>query len=129
MKVVINACYGGFNLSEKAFKRLIELGMTVTKFNRKGNYNNPKADISERDEKDKFFKYSKMIGKYSLVHDKSDIAIRTDPRIIKVVEELGEEADGFCSQLKIVQVPDDANVTIEEYDGNEWVAEVHRRWD
>jgi hypothetical protein len=28
----------------------------------------------------------------------------------------------------VVTIPDDVAWTIEEYDGNEWVAEVHRTW-
>jgi hypothetical protein len=27
-----------------------------------------------------------------------------------------------------VDIPDDVKWEIEEYDGNEWVAEVHRTW-
>jgi hypothetical protein len=53
---------------------------------------------------------------------------RHDPDLIAVVEELGEAADGSCSKLKVVEVPDGVEYEIEEYDGNEWVAEVHRRW-
>jgi hypothetical protein len=35
MKVVINKEIGGFGLSNKAFERLIELGMTLTSYNKK----------------------------------------------------------------------------------------------
>jgi len=47
---------------------------------------------------------------------------------VEVVEELGIKANGFCSELKIVEIPDDVEWIIEEYDGKEWVAEDHRRW-
>jgi hypothetical protein len=35
---------------------------------------------------------------------------------------------GSFSELKIVNIPDDVEFQIEEYDGNEWVAEKHRVW-
>jgi hypothetical protein len=60
-------------------------------------------------------------------HD--DIRFRTDPRVIKVVEELGPDANVWCSELKIVEVPDDVEIEIEEYDGAEWVSEKHRTWE
>ena len=47
---------------------------------------------------------------------------------IQVVEELGEEANTPASKLKIVEIPDDVEWEIEEYDGIEWVAEKHRVW-
>ena len=53
---------------------------------------------------------------------------RDDPILIKVFEELGYAASGFCADLKIVEVPDGVDWYIEEYDGNEWVAERHRTW-
>ena len=54
---------------------------------------------------------------------------RTDPILIRVVEELGERANSIFSDLKIVEVPDDVEWTIKDYDGIEWVAEVHRTWE
>jgi hypothetical protein len=44
-----------------------------------------------------------------------------------MVEE-GVNLDGQFSELKIVEVPDDVNWYIEEYDGMEHVAERHRTW-
>jgi hypothetical protein len=45
-----------------------------------------------------------------------------------VFKELGDVANGFAADLKIVEIPDGVDWEIEEYDGNEWVAEVHRTW-
>ena len=53
---------------------------------------------------------------------------RDDPNLVAVVEQLGQAADGDCAQLKIVEVPDDVEWSIQEYDGLEWVAEQHRTW-
>jgi hypothetical protein len=53
---------------------------------------------------------------------------RNDPVLIQIVEELGDTANGKYAELKIVEIPDDVEWTIQEYDGIEWVAEVHRTW-
>ena len=42
--------------------------------------------------------------------------------------ELGELANGPNAELKVVEIPDGIDWTIEEYDGVEWIAEVHRTW-
>jgi len=43
-------------------------------------------------------------------------------------EEQGNAIDGWAAQLKVVDVPDDVDWYIDEYDGKEWVAERHRTW-
>ena len=53
---------------------------------------------------------------------------RDCPQLVAVVKQLGEQADGRYSHLKIVTVPDDVDWYIEEYDGLEWVAERHKVW-
>ena len=53
---------------------------------------------------------------------------RDDPNLIEVIEELGPMAYGDCAELKIVEIPDDVEWEIEEYDGIEWVSEAHRTW-
>ena len=54
---------------------------------------------------------------------------RDDEHLIAVVEQLGEKANTRFSELKIVEIPDNVNWYIEEYDGLEWVAERHRTWE
>ena len=54
---------------------------------------------------------------------------RDDPRLVALVEKLGSEAvSGDDADLDIVEIPDDVKWQIEEYDGLEHVAEVHRTW-
>jgi hypothetical protein len=54
---------------------------------------------------------------------------RSDPKLIQVIEELGsEKASGSCAKIALVEIPDDVEFTIEEYDGLEHVAEKHRTW-
>lgn len=90
MKIVINACHGGFALSDKA------LEMYRTEVNDTG------------------------IDDYEIE--------RNDPVLIKLVEQLGVEANTRFSELKIVEIPDGIEWTICDYDGLEWVAEAHRTW-
>jgi hypothetical protein len=54
---------------------------------------------------------------------------RDDPVLIQVVEELGKEAEDRYADLKIVEIPEDVDWYIHEYDGMEHVAERHRTWD
>lgn len=53
---------------------------------------------------------------------------RDDEALVEVVEELGDKANSRYSELKVVEVPDEVDWTIQEYDGAEWIAEVHRTW-
>ena len=53
---------------------------------------------------------------------------RSDPYLVKIVKDLGSAANGAHANLKIVEIPGDVEWEIGEYDGNEWVAEVHRTW-
>lgn len=54
--------------------------------------------------------------------------VRNSRVLVEVVEQLGESANGKFAELKVVEIPDDVQWTIEEYDGAEWVAEKHRTW-
>jgi hypothetical protein len=131
MKVVINNDYGGFGLSKKAILRYAEL---------KGI----KIYCDDDDKKWCTMYYTVPVAEYKKVYAKDNIERdykasnelcfsdddieRGDPTLVKVVEELKEEANGCHASLKIVEVPDDVEWTIEEYDGSEWVAEKHRTW-
>ena len=53
---------------------------------------------------------------------------RADPDLVQVVEELGEESYDRYADLKIVEIPEDVDWYIHEYDGLEHVAERHRTW-
>ena len=109
-KLVINICYGGFSLSDKGSKLYVALqqGVSVDDVENAGSWNY-KVDGVEIDF------WSREIP-------------RDCPTLIAVVEQLGTEADGQCAQLHIVEIPDDVEWQIEEYDGNEHVAEAHRTW-
>lgn len=112
MKVVINTCHGGFGLSQKAMERYAELkGFKLVTENLRGFPMYYADSISDEN----------MISDYNIRRD--------DPDLVRVVEELGKDACSWAADLKIVEVPDDVNWEIAEYDGAEWVAECHRTWD
>lgn len=101
-KVVYNACFGGFRLSRKA----ILLGREISGDPKWGGAT-IKGDVSEDGwvvERD-----------YGSVYD----IPRHDPIIVQVVEQLGEEANGICADLRIAEV--EGAYRIDEYDGNESV--------
>jgi len=81
-----------------------------------------------REARELYCKYSLEINKVKGEYHDFDVD-RTDPILIRVVEELGDKANGGFAELKIVEVPDDVRWTIKDYDGIEWVAEVHRTWE
>ena len=118
MKVVINKCYGGFNLSDKAHERLIELGVKYYK----------SFDDMPKQNKELYVvnSYSPAFVKY--YSNFSDYENRTNPLLIQTVEELGEDASGRFGELVIVEIPDDIQWEIYEYDGIETLHELHRSW-
>lgn len=136
-KIVINTCYGGFSISEKALFRLAELkGITLypekthTFFTTYWTVPTKPEGILSNDDFHRASmedrrKSNRLYEEYTMDNRPSD---RSDPDLVKVVEELGDEASGDCACLKVIEIPDDVEYTIEEYDGNEWIAETHRRW-
>jgi len=143
MKVVINACHGGFSLSHEALIRGIEKGANfietveakdwyITDKDPMAAYLKTVADCIEV--RDGFLApvvgsllYKQ--GKIYHVIDYYDIMFRSHPILLEIIHELGiVDAAGDYAQLKIVEVPDGVDLQIDEYDGKEWVAEKHRTW-
>lgn len=124
MKVVINQCFGGFHLSDKACEALIKRGWTVTSYNKEGNLQDATADFVKDEERS-----SSLFSKYHLgKRDDREPELRTHPDLVAVVKELGKKASASVANLVVIEIPDDVEWEIKEYDGNEWVAEKHRTW-
>lgn len=107
-KVVINKCYGGFKLSNKALqlycKRKFEWEHTI--INEWGAVTNP-------DTLESFSGYN--------------IIDRAEPLLIEVIEEIGcEEASGPTAELKIVDIEHGSFYRITEYDGLENIECSHK---
>jgi hypothetical protein len=155
VKVVINACFGGFSLSPRAIKAYADRkGWPCFFFD-----NQIKGDIIRLSDEDAFAQ-NKLFGpsaykvatvkelparqdnwhELTLAERKAsnqawaDVSIsdreiaRDDPDLVAVVEALGTMANGRCARLNVVEIPNDVQWEIEEYDGNEHIAESHRTW-
>lgn len=120
MKIVINTCYGGFGLSEEAFEKLLtRKGIEFEKVIAKSPI---RGDNHDYYEKGHAGEDSHFLWYWDFTEN------RADPDLIAVIEELGEKANGWAAELKIVLVPDNVQWYIAEYDGMEHVAEEHRTW-
>ena len=141
MKIVINEIHGGFGLSNEAIDRYVELsGLKLYKhwdkqWKSNSYYYVPveefqkvhKNDMTKTEWPGKEEGYGRYKESNELCWSFRDIE-RNDPILVQVVGEMGNVADGNFAKLKIVEIPDDVEWMIEEYDGTEWVAEVHRTW-
>jgi hypothetical protein len=144
MKVVINRCFGGYSLSHEGMLRYCEIkGIDVYPVQRGDpcplsfcfwTYWTvpPEQRMVEKSGEDFYamstndrMAHNKLRSEQTV--DRYDIE-RNDPALVQTVQELGEKADGDYAKLTIVEIPDDIEWTVEEYDGMEHISEVHRRW-
>ena len=124
-KVVINKRYGGFGLSNKAVARLAELMGFQAVGNKERHLGDSVSWIHPT--KGGFIEDFTREEQEDLIYVSGELQ-RDDPYLVQIVEELGDEANGFCSKLCIVEIPDDVKFEVEEYDGMEHIAEIHRTW-
>jgi hypothetical protein len=103
MKLVINRCYGGFDISPAALRRGQELSQEACW---------QEATISS------------ALGRQHVCIS----VLRDNKTLIQVVEELGDKANGSYGKLKIVEIPDGIEWEIHDYDGMETIHEAHRCW-
>ena len=135
-KVVYNACFGGFGLSEEGVRRYAALkGLTLypehdKQFSALGlvtwwtcppesrngkmlsTYEWHTATMEQRQASNQFYTNNVLAPR--------DIA-RNDPLLVQVVEELGDAANGQHAKLRIEEVPEGGKYRITEYDGFEGV--------
>ena len=93
-KVVINVCYGGYGLSVEAAKRLFPM-------------------LTEEEK----LQFNAEDWEYRADHLEY-ILERHDPRLVSVVEQMEDEASGYCAKLPIVEVKGDL-YSIDESDSFE----------
>ena len=142
MKIAINKCWGGFSLSPTATKLYLKkLGKKCffykqTKYTFRGELEEHQKITLEQAEKASFFSvYTKDMGEKFPKHiDKhywyeNFYEKRTDKLLIETIEELGEaKASGNVAKIHIVNIPDNTQFEIDDYDGMESIHEKHRNW-
>lgn len=136
-KIVINTCYGGFGLSHPAIMRYGELA-EMTLYPYESAAEEWKRYIHDpEDQYPSYATYSKQdLGdspsNADLFRDENTFYFRgierDDPFLVQVVEEMGKAASTNFSSLKVVEIPDDIEWYIGEYDGMESIEESHRSW-
>ena len=144
-KVILNKGFGGFEVSAQAHKRYAEK-LSKKLFYYAGEYTKENGIVYTKVPYEEFRKKNTLFYFYSfkdygdncftedriLNHDDLsalnpedldlDRGHREDPLLIEVVEELGEDASGWASTLKVVEIPDElanGNYMIDDYDGFE----------
>lgn len=155
MKVVINKKYGGFSLSPRAIQRLAELQGRECYFFTYGKSPSGGMDfellapctLKEAAKAFRFTAYDtpnppsqKGFQSWSMDRRQASNAEmtarsldnrpddRSDPLLVRVVEELGDAASGAHAALKIIEIPDGVEYEIHDYDGMESVHEKHESW-
>ncbi len=104
MKILINKCHGGYSISANALSMYAD--KKGLKYSVKNEYL-PFLDLAD----------GTSLSFYNIE--------RNDPTLIEVFEELGsEDFSGICAEVSIVEIPDNAQYKISEYDGKEWIEQI-----
>jgi len=138
MKIVINVCFGGFGISDAGYEQLIKWGVPVRKHipekcDPKNHRYLPEPandgevifDRSLNDNTQANRDTQRLCGRY---WEKWLSDNRTHPMLVRLVEEIGNKVNGIYAKLKVIEIPDDIDWEINEYDGNESIEEKHRSW-
>lgn len=148
MKVVINACFGGFGLSPEATIELWKRGGPVDatpvevyfggrlnseeRLGGKGALRKWREYLAtpedKRESQSRIFLRVFTPDESAVLRARRDDEFRSDPKLVALVEEWGKRANGPCSALRVVEIPDGIDYEISEYDGSEHIAEKHRTW-
>ena len=118
MKIAISTRHGGFGLSDKAFEKLLDLkGVLWQRIEDTAKYFSSEYYTAGHLEEAEHY-----LSQLDYTDNRDDLDL------INVIETMGSECNTRYSSIKIVEIPDDVDWYIEEYDGAEWVAEKHRTW-
>ena len=131
MKIILNKCYGGFDVSDKAYELYAEKkGLTLYRY-----YDDYENKTLSKGSASTTFYFIKDFGdsiEKGKIDWKANLNLnyghRNDPTLIEVVEELGKKASGRYGNLVVVEIPDGMDYVIDEYDGIETLHENVRVW-
>ena len=141
-QIVINKCHGGFGLSDAAVIRYMELAgravypeATDSAIMGSTYWLIPEGPARYNDKEISAAWNTMTLEERHAANAKWDEQVfrprdiaRDDPCLVQAVLELGEEAGSWACVPTVVEIPDDVEWDIEEYDGLEWIAEKHRTW-
>jgi hypothetical protein len=136
MKIVINTCFGGFCLSDKAmhlYAKRKGLALYAEDEGLCTMYFTVPPEERVKPLHGKWMDHpSHVRAEYNRLYSEQTLSQfdfkRDDPDLVAVVEELRSDADGRHARLKVVEIPDGVEWELDEYDGVEHVAEKHRTW-
>ena len=138
MKIAINKCFGGFSLSDKAIEMIMKRkGLNCYRYKQtKFNHSDGADEYTRLDDNDpsSFIRYCTTdLGEKIENMPYEDCWYygeleRTDKDLISVIEELGIEASGRFGRIVVIEIPDDVDWEIDDYDGIETIHEKHRVW-
>lgn len=110
-RLVVNRCYGGFSVSKEAASLIRATGCPHGE-------DDPtwptllEAAKGRREDAPRFFGA-----------EHRDAEARTCPALVNAVEALGDRASGEHARLQVIEIPDDAEWYLDEYDGQETIRE------
>ena len=138
MKVILNKCYGGFDVSDETYElyakkkgirlcRYVESDIGLKYLMRYGIDRKPHyiSYYFTRDYGDCVKATDVDWGEHLYL----DSGHREDPILIECVEELGtEKASGRFGRLVVVEIPDGMDYVVDEYDGIETLHQRVEEW-
>ena len=105
MKIVINSSLGGFHITRDMAKRISE------------EIGGPVVDS-----------WKMECNEYFGIKNGHSWEFRAHPVLVSAVEEC-VEAGEHVGDLKVIEIPDDAQWAIGEYDGREYVYDIRHYWE
>ncbi len=141
MKLVLNKCFGGFGLSHEAMMEIFKhKGVTVYPYitNIDDDYTGTTWTRFQGQPPTSWFDNIEYLGidpgkdsfvtgigarcnEYNQFDSQAYDNYTNDADLVAVVEALGDEASGVFAELRIVEIPDGMNYTIDDYGGVETV--------
>lgn len=141
MELVLNKCYGGYDLSHAAKMKILEKkGITVFPYMNveTADFGKSKYKKISDQELEEIGRSNPYVAYFQTDPGKDEIVVdwrdknhadykdfyfygveRFDKELIETVKELGDKSGGRFSKLKVVEIPDGESFEISDYDGIE----------
>lgn len=150
MKIVLNKTFGGFGLSSQAIEEIAKRkGKKIYLFTNRFKepylpttheaiesepfgsfvcFTVPNPNDYNLNIKGEDGTYKEANKTYESISFEISRENRTDQDLVAVVEQLGKKANGKFAELYVVEIPDNIEFEIDDYDGWETLRESHRSW-